>query len=206
MSALNRHLDREAVADVVEFFEKHNNDKTSRSVLSKLIEDLGLMRLNTCGNLYNPTPSENGVTHESLAGIFVGVMSPMKQNRFLRDGLRKRISASSSMSSLKPAMTTNLPIEKRSGWRISNTSPSVVRYCAEMLNICLETTRKPLNTTEIATLKGGNSDQHAFIIQMGNYTFVEFSTAGACYVYDNANLPFELGDSEVSMSELRNQE
>ena len=57
----------------------------------------------------------------------------------------------------------------------------------------------------IATLKGGSSTQHAFIMQMGKYTFVEFSTAGSWYVYDNAVLPFRLGESAYHMSELRNQ-
>ena len=57
----------------------------------------------------------------------------------------------------------------------------------------------------IATLKGGNSNQHAFIMQMGKYTFVEFNTAGSWYVYDNALLPFRLGESAYYMSELRNQ-
>ncbi len=54
-----------------------------------------------------------------------------------------------------------------------------------------------------AILRGGNRDQHAFIIQMADYTFVEFSTAGACYVYSKDNLPFELGDTEYHMEELR---
>ena len=54
-----------------------------------------------------------------------------------------------------------------------------------------------------ATLRGGNSDQHAFIIQMGNYTFVEFSTGAACYVYDNVNLPFSLDKENYNLNELR---
>ena len=56
-----------------------------------------------------------------------------------------------------------------------------------------------------ATLKGGATGQHAFIIQMGDHTFVEFSTAGACYVYNDTGRPFELGDSEYQMGELRNR-
>ena len=40
--ALNRHLDQEDVADVVEFVKKHNNNKTSRTVLSKIIKELGI--------------------------------------------------------------------------------------------------------------------------------------------------------------------
>ena len=50
-----------------------------------------------------------------------------------------------------------------------------------------------------ATLVGGSSNQHAFIIQMGNHTFVEFSTNAACYVYDNSKLPFRLDASEYTM-------
>ena len=57
----------------------------------------------------------------------------------------------------------------------------------------------------IATLKGGSSNQQAFIMQMGKYTFVEFSKEGAWYVYDNAILPFRLGESVYHMSDLRNQ-
>ena len=51
-----------------------------------------------------------------------------------------------------------------------------------------------------ATLVGGSSNQHAFIIQMGNHTFVEFSTNAACYVYDNSELPFRLDASEYTMN------
>ena len=40
---------------------------------------------------------------------------------------------------------------------------------------------------------------------MGNHTFVEFSTAAACYVYNNADHLFQLGDSEYHMTEFRNQ-
>ena len=112
------------------------------------LRDLDLMRLKTCDHPYNPTSSENGEIRELLAGRCVGVIYPMKQNRFLRHGLQKRTSASSSRPLPKPAMIESLTTDKPSGWHISNTSPSVVRCCAEMLNTFLGTIRKPFNTTE----------------------------------------------------------
>lgn len=56
-----------------------------------------------------------------------------------------------------------------------------------------------------ANLRGGTRDQHAFIIQIANYTFVEFSTAGACYVYSNSSLPFDTSKMSYHISRLRNQ-
>ena len=39
--ALNRHLDRESVADIVTFVEMHKDGKTSRAIVSRTIENLG---------------------------------------------------------------------------------------------------------------------------------------------------------------------
>ena len=52
--SLNRHLDREAVADIVNFFGKHKDDKTRRAVLSKIIEKL---RINASEDLRQPVQS-----------------------------------------------------------------------------------------------------------------------------------------------------
>ena len=54
----------------------------------------------------------------------------------------------------------------------------------------------------MARLKDGDRDQHAFIIQMGNQTFVEFSTAETCYVYGKADFPFDLSGSGYYIHEL----
>ena len=146
--ALNRHVDQETAADVIEFVEKHNNDKTSRAVLSKLIESLGY---GVSEHVRQPVQSyalREWGDRESLAGMCVGAMSLIKQNRFLRGGLLQKISVSSLMSLPKPATITSLPTEKRFGWRILNIFLFVVRCCVKMLNICLETIRKPLNTTK----------------------------------------------------------
>ena len=146
--ALNRRVDQETVADVIEFVEKHNNDKTSRTILSKLIEGL---RFDASEHLRQPVQphilrkwGDPRITGGEVR--WRGVSDEAKQ--ILRDGLRRRISASSSMLSPKPATITNLPIEKRFGWRISNTFLFVVRCCVKMPNICLEMTHKPFNTTE----------------------------------------------------------
>jgi len=61
------------------------------------------------------------------------------------------------------------------------------------------------NERRPAKITGGTVDQHAFIIEMGDYTFVEFSTAGACYVYPNERKPFRTDLSEYAMSDLRNR-
>ncbi len=41
---------------------------------------------------------------------------------------------------------------------------------------------------------GGNAENNAFILCLGNWVVVEFGSKGnACYVYNNSQLPFELG-------------
>ena len=82
------------------------------------------------------------------------------------------------------------PVLRRDAEYLFRHNPQTLQYYRE---------RQP------ATLTGGNNNQHAFIIQMGNHTFVEFSTAAACYAYHNADLPFQLGNSEYHMTELRDQ-
>ena len=206
--SLNRHLDREAFADVVNFFEKHNNDKTSRSVLSKLIEGLGL---EASEHLRQPVQSyalrkwgdpritggavrwrgvseeakqifTRWITKEDLRFFFDVVARACDDNKF---AYRKAfwLAYLEHISFCRPVLRQNAEY-------LFRNDPQTLQYYRE---------RRP------ATLTGGNSNQHAFIIQMGNYTFVEFSTAAACYVYNNANLPFRLGDSEYRIIELKDQ-
>ena len=207
--SLNRHLDREAFADVVNFFEKHNNDKTSRSVLSKLIEGLGLEasehlrqpvqsyalrkwgdpRITGGDNRWRNISDEarqiftRWITKEDLLFFFEVVAKACNDQKF---AYRKAF-----WLAYLEHISFCRPVLRRNAEYLFRNNPQTPQYYRD---------RRP------ATLKGGNRDQHAFIIQMGDYTFVELSTAGACYVYHNANLPFELGDSEYHMSELRNQE
>lgn len=201
--ALNRHTDRETVADAIDFVEKHNNDKTSRVVLSKLIESLGYD-----ASEYLRQPVQSHALREwgdpRIAGGDVrwrDVPDEAKQIftrwittedlRFFFDVVAK-------------ACYDNKFEYRKAFWlayleHISFCRP-VLRQNAEYLfrNDPYYHERK----RSIATLNGGTSDQHAFIIQMGNHTFVEFSTDGACYVYNNSRLPFRLDNSEYTMDTL----
>lgn len=209
--ALNRRVEREIVADAIEFVEKHNNDKTNRAVLSKLIESLGYE-----ASEHVRQPVQSYVLREwgdpRITGGDVrwrGVSDEAKQIftrwitkediRFFFDVVAKACN--------------DYKFEYRKAFwlayleHISFCRP-VLRQNAEYLfrNDSYYRERK----RSIATLNGGSSDQHAFIIQIGNHTFVEFSTNAACYVYDNSRLPFRLDRSEYTMdtylrNTLRNQ-
>ena len=206
--SLNRSVDQEAVADVIEFVKKHNNDKTSRTVLSKLIEGLGF---DASEDLRPPVQSyilrewgdpritggevrwrdisneakqifTTWITKEDLRFFFEAVAKACDDRKF---NYRQAF-----WLAYLEHISFCRPVLRRNAEYLFRNDPQTLQYYRE---------RRP------ATLTGGNSNQHAFIIQMGNYTFVEFSTAAACYVYHNADLPFQLGDSEYNMIELRDQ-
>ena len=201
-------LDRETVADVVEFFEKHKDDKTIRVVLSKIIEKLGI---NASENLRQPAQSyilrewgdpriTGGAVHwhgtsNEARQIFIRWITK-EDLRFFFDVVARACN-DQKFTYRKTFWLAYLehisfcrPVLRRNAEYLFRNDPQTLQYYRE---------RRP------ATLTGGNSNQHAFIIQMGNYTFVEFSTAAACYVYNNANLPFRLGDSEYRIIELKDQ-
>ena len=206
--ALNRRVDQETVADVIEFVEKHNNDKTSRTILSKLIEGLGF---DASEHLRQPVQSyalrkwgdpritggevrwrgvsdeakqifTRWITKEDLRFFFDVVAKACDDNKF---AYRKAfwLAYLEHISFCRPVLRQNAEY-------LFRNDPQTLQYYRE---------RQP------ATLRGGSSWHHAFIIQMGDYTFVEFSTDGACYTYDNANLPFQLGDSEYHIIDLKDQ-
>ena len=204
--ALNSRLNREAVADVVDFFYKHKNDKTRRAVLSKIIEKLGI---NASEDLRQPVQSyalrewgDPRITGGAVS--WHGISDEAKQifTRWItKEDLRfffdvvARACNDQKFAYRKAFWLAYLehisfcrPVLRRDAEYLFSNNSQILQYYRE---------RRP------ATLTGGNSSQHAFIIQMGNYTFVEFSTAGACYVYDDINRPFSLGDSKYSMFELR---
>lgn len=209
--ALNPYVDRETVADVIEFVEKHNNGKTSRAVLSKLIERLGY---DASEHLRQPIQSYILREWEDprIAGGDVrwrGVSDEAKQIftrwittedvRFFFDVVAK--ACNDHKFEYRKAFWLAY-LEHISFCRL------VLRQNAEYLfrNDPYYHERK----RSIATLNGGTNDQHAFIIQMGNHTFVEFSTSAACYVYNNSRLPLRLDGSEYTMdtyprNTLRNQ-
>lgn len=199
--------DIEVVKDVVEFVKKHDNDKTSREVLSKLIQKLG----NDASEDLRP-PIQSYILQKwgdpRLAGskwydvtdearlIFIKWITK-EDLRFFFDAVA-RACYDQNFEYRREFWLAYLedisfcrPVLRRNAESLFRHDPQTLQYYRDRLP---------------ATLKGGSSDQHAFIIQMGNYTFVEFSTAGACYVYYNVNLPFELGRSEYYMHELRNQD
>ena len=199
--ALNRRTDRETVTDVIEFVEKHNNGKTSRTVLSKLIERLGY---DSSEHLRQPIQSYILREWEDprIAGGVVrwrGVSDEAKQIftrwitkediRFFFDVVAK--ACNDHKFEYRKAFWLAY-LEHISFCRL------VLRQNAEYLFRNDPYYQKQKQS--IATLNGGSSDQHAFIIQIGNYIFVEFSTSAACYVYENSRLPFRLDNSAYTMN------
>lgn len=206
VDSINNRLDREAIKDVVKFVEKHNNDKTRRAVLSRLIEKLGhdadkVLRqpvqsyaLKKWGDprITGGEIRWRGVSDEAIQ-IFTRWITK-EDLRFFFDVVAKACD-DQKFAYRKAFWLAYLehisfcrPVLRQNAESLFRNDPQILQYYRE---------RRP------ATLTGGNSNQHAFIIQMGNYTFVEFSTAGACYVYDDIMRPFSLGESQYSMSELR---
>ena len=205
---INRRLDRESVADLVNFVEMHRDDQTSRAIVSRTIENLGI---DAPEDLRQPVQSyvfrewqdprlaggvvrwrevsddarqifTRWITAEDIRFFFDVVAQACNDRQF---AYRKAfwMAYFEHISFCRPVLGRNVH-------RLLRNNPQALEYYRE---------RQP------ATLTGGTFDQHAFIIQMGNHTFVEFSTAAACYVYDNTRTPFRLGQSEYSMSELRNR-
>ena len=206
--ALNRHFDRKSVADIVNFVEMHRDNQTSRAVVSRTIENLGI---DAPEDLRQPVQSyvfrkwqdprliggdvrwrevsdeakrifTKWITEEDLRFFFDVVAQACNDQKF---AYRKAfwLAHFEHISFCRPVLRIGVQ-------NLIKNNPQALKYYEERLP---------------AKLTGGAPDQHAFIIQMGDHTFVEFSTAGACYVYDNARTPFRLGKSEYSMSELRNQ-
>ena len=204
---LNNRLGRPFVEDIVRFVEVNHDDKSSRYILTKLIEKLGS---DASVNHRQPVQSfglrewqdprisgseirwrdvsENAqriftqwITAEDLRLFFDVVAKACADEKF---AYRKEF----WMAYLEH-ITFCRPVLRNDVENIIRSDRQILEYYK---------TRRP------ATLKGSAPDQHAFIIQMKNYTFVEFSTAGACYVYSDNSRPFGLGDSEYFMTRLRN--
>ena len=207
-ASINRPRDPVAVADVVEFAEKHNNDKTSRAILSKLIEQLGH---NASENLRQPVQSYalRKWQDPRIAGGDIrwrGVSTEARQifTRWItKEDLRFFFDV------VAKACNDHKFAYRKAFWlayleHISFCRP-ILRRDAEYLFINDSQVLKYYQARRPATLTGSGRDQHAFVMQMGNHTFVEFSTGGACYVYDKANCPFSLSDSDYHMRELRDQ-
>ena len=206
--SLNSQPSHAYVADVVDFVEKHNDDATSRAILSKLIKELGHEAAE-----HVRQPVQSYVLREwqdpRLTGADVrwrGVSNEAKQIftrwitkedlRFFFDVVAKSCNdpkfeyRKKFWEAYLEHISFCRPVLRRNAAHLFRNDPQILQYYRE---------RRP------ATLTGGSSNQHAFIIQMGNYTCVEFSTAAACHVYDNEDLPFRLDDSMYNMNELRDR-
>ena len=207
-AALKNQFNQEIITDVVNFIKKHNNDKTSRLVLSKLIENLGVDAAETLRQpiqsyalqkWQDPRITGGDVRWRSISDearqIFTRWITK-EDLRFFFDivskacGDRKFEYRKAFWLAYLEHITFCRPVLRRDAEYLFGNDQQALQYHRD---------RRP------ATLKGGNRDQHAFIIQMGKLTFVEFSTAGACYVYDNVHLPFILGDGEYRMDEFKDQ-
>ena len=204
--APNRRFDRESVDDIIKFVKMHSDDTTNRAIVSKTIEKLGL---DASKDLRQPVQSyvfkewqdprltggdarwrdvsdeakqifTRWITKEDLRFFFDVVAQACNDLKF---AYRKAfwLAYLEHISFCRPVLGRNVH-------RLLRNNRQALEYYRE---------RQP------ATLTGGTYNQHAFIIQMGDYTFVEFSTAGACYVYDERGRPFDLGDSEYSIRNLR---
>lgn len=204
--ALNRRLDRESVADIVKFVEMHRDDRTNRTIVSGIIEKFGIDAPETSRqpvqsyalrNWKDPRIAGGDVrwreisvearriftrwiTKEDLRFFFDVVAQACNDDKF---AYRKAF----WLAYLGRIDSCRIVLHGNAEYIFRNN-----RYYQEQKR-------------SIARLRGASSDQHAFIIQMGGHTFVEFSTTGACYVYDNARRPFRMGDSDYHMSELRNK-
>ena len=209
--ARNRPANRETVADVIAFVEKHNNDKTSRAVLSKLIEGLGY---DASEHLRQPLQSH--------------VLRQWGDSRITGGEVRWRDVSNEAKRIFTRWITTedlrfffDVVAKSCDDYKFAYRKAFWLAYL-EHISFCRPVLRQNAEylfrddlyyqgqKRSIATLNGGSSDQHAFIIQMGDHTFVEFSTSAACYVYENSKLPFRLGASEYTMdtyhrNTLRNQ-
>lgn len=202
--ALNCRLDRESVADIVKFVEMHRNDTAVRSIVSRLIEALGLeasehvrqpVQSYVRRNWRDPrvTGGENRWRHVSdeAQRIFTRWITKEDLNFFF--DVVAQVCHDEIFAYRKAFWLAYLE-------HISFCRP-VLRRNAEYLfrnNPYYQEQKQ-----SIATLNGGSRDQHAFIIQMGDYTFVEFSTNAACYVYDNSRLPFRMDQSAYTMDTWR---
>ena len=205
-TTFSNRMSLEHVKDVVGFIKKHDNDKTNRRVLSKLIEKLGV---DATESLRQPVQSYvlQDWQDPRIAGADV-------RWRDVSDKARQTFTLWITKEDLRfffdvvaQACNDQKFTYRKTFWlayleHITFCRP-ILRKDVEYLFQHDQQALQYYRDRRPATLKGGTREQHAFIIQMGEFTFVEFSTAGACYVYHNADLPFELGDSEYYMHELR---
>ena len=208
--ALNHLLDKDSIEDIVKFVKMNGDDKSNRACVSKTIEKLGIdapkdlrqsVQSYVLGEGKWGDPRMSGgdnswryvsdkarkifttwITKDDLHFFFDVVAQACNDEKF---AYRKAF-----WLAYLEHISFCRPVLRRDVVYLFRNNPQNLQYYRE---------RRP------ASLTGGTFNQHAFIIQMGDYTFVEFSTAGACYVYDNARRPFSLHDPQYSMTKLRSK-
>ena len=210
--ALNRHLDRESVADIVTFVKTHRDDKTSRAIVSRIIERLGM-----------------GASEDLRQPVQSYVFREWKDPRLIGGDVRWREVSDEAKRIFTKWITEedlrfffDIVAQACNDQKFAYRKAFWLAYL-EHISLCRPVLRQNAEylfkdnrhyqeqKRNIASLNGGGGDQHAFIIQMRDHTFVEFSTKAACYVYDNnSKLPFRLDNSEYTMdtwrrNTLRNQ-
>lgn len=219
--SISEPRDTATISDVVEFVAKHNDDKTSRAILSKLIEQLG-----HDASEYLRQPIQSYALREwqdpRIAGADVRWRNVSRKAHQIFTRWITKEDLRFFFDVVAKACNDHKFAYRKAFWlayleHISFCRP-VLRRNAEYLFTNDPQARQYYLERRPATLMGGESNQHAFIMQMGKYTFVEFSTGGACYVYDDSPFNdspyddslfddhlFRLDASEYHMHELRNQ-
>ena len=204
--SLNKNINRDVLADVSNFLERHNNDQTSRSVLSGVIEQLGI---NAPEDLRQPVQSY--VLREwqdpRIVGADVKWHGVSKEARKIFTKWLTEADLEFFFDIVAKACNDQKFAYRKAFWlsyleHIDSCHP-VLRKNVEKLFINDPEARQFYNKRRPAILTGGSANMHAFIIQMRDYTFIEFSTGGACYVYDKIDPPFGLDEENYHLSELR---
>ena len=206
--SIKKPRDSSAITDVVEFVEKHKDDKTSRIILSGVIEALGV---DSPENVRQPVQSYalREWQDPRIAGGDVRWRGLSKEAKRICTQWITKEDLRFFFDVVAKACNDEKFAYRKAFWlayleNISFCRP-VLREDAEYLFRGDPEASKYFRERRPATLTGGARDQHAFIIQIGKHTIVEFSTAGACYVYRSGRCPFRLNRSEYHMGELRNQ-
>ncbi len=200
----NRNIDKDILADVINFLEKHNNDQTSRSVLSTLIEQLGFEASDT---LRAPVQSYalKQWGHPQIAGADVSWRGVSSEARKIFTKWFTEADLEFFFGIVAKACNDSKFKYRKAFWlayleHITFCRPVLQKNVEKLFIDNLEALRF-YEERHPATLTGGGANIHAFIIQMKDYTFVEFSTGGACYVY--VNPPFGLYEVSYSVKELK---
>lgn len=200
--ALSSSLNRPFIEDVVRFLKKHNNDQKNKKIVSILIEKLGID-----AEEFVREPLQAYALQKWLDPRFVGGdvkwydISEEARNIFI--GWLNKKNLVIFFDVVAKACNDEKFADRRDFWL------SYIRYISFCRPILRSDTKRYLTNdlndpiVNQSNLIGGTRDQNVFIIQMGDYIFVEFSTVGACYVYHKDDCPFLLNKMRYRIEEFR---